>query len=302
MKKYIIGILIFFLCLFGADRLVGYISDYLIEHAISGETQKNEYICDRTNESILIMGSSRARHHYDPRIIEDSLGLSCYNCGYDGCGSITAYGLLNILSRRYCPQIIVYEITPGFDYLQSDKDNTKYLGPLKNFYDREGIDSIFMTVSPTERWKMCSYMYRINTKALQMIGENIMNRNETIKGFYATEKSMSYEPNVKGENEIRHEYDDVKIKYLKKIISLCKKHGIKLVFSVSPWYKGKVWEEWAYAEELAKVNNIPFISHYSDTLIYRNKEYFYSQCHMNMKGAQTFTKVFAGELKNIIKM
>lgn len=300
MKKYIIGILAFFLCLFCVDRLVGYVSDYLVEHAISGETQKNEYICDRTNEDILILGSSRAVHHYDPRIIEDSLGLSCYNCGYDGCGSITAYGLLNILSKRYCPQIIVYEITPGFDYFKHDKDNTKYLGPLKNYYDREGIDSIFMTISPTECWKMYSHMYRINSKAIQMFLENIMKRNETIKGFHTKEISMSYEPDEKNEYEIRSEYDEVKIMYLKRIISLCKKRGIKLVFLVSPWYKGNGWEEFTYAVDLARINDIPFITHYSDTLINRNKENFYDPAHMNMKGAQTFTKVFVSDLKNII--
>lgn len=300
MKKYIIGITIFFVCLFCADRLVGLVSDYLVEHAISGETQKNEYICDRTNEEILIMGSSRAVHHYDPRIVEDSLGLSCYNCGYDGCGSITAYGLLNILSKRYSPKAIIYEITPEFDYLKTDKDNTKYLGPLKNYYDRAGIDSVFMTVSPTERWKMCSYMYRINSKAIQMLSENIMKRNETIKGFQAKGTSMSYEPII-DETHKELQYDDVKIKYLKGIISLCKKHEIKLVFSVSPSYKKTDSYVYAYAEDLAKVNRIPFITHYSDTMINRNKENFYDQVHMNMKGAQTFTKVFVSELKSIIE-
>ncbi len=299
MKKYIIGITIFFVCFFCADRLVGYISDYLVEHAISGETQKNEYICDRTNEDILILGSSRAVHHYDPRIIEDSLGLSCYNCGYDGCGSITAYGLLNILAKRYSPKVIIYEITPEFDYLKTDKDNTKYLGPLKNYYDREGIDSIFMTVSPTERWKMCSYMYRINSKTIQMVSENFMKRNETIKGFHAQEKSMSYEPEI-DETHKEREYDDIKIKYFKEIISLCKKHEIKLLFSVSPSYKKTDSYTYSYAEDLARGNDIPFISHYSDTLINRNKENFHDQIHMNMNGAQTFTKVFVSELKNII--
>ena len=246
------------------------------------------------------MGSSRAVHHYDPRIIEDSLGLSCYNCGYDGCGSITAYGLLNILSKRYCPQIIVYEITPPFDYLQSDKDNTKYLGPLKCYYDRDGIDSIFMTVSPTERWKMCSYMYRINSKAIQMLSENIMKRNETIKGFHTKEISMSYEPQIDTSYK-ELEYDSVKIEFFKRMTSICKDHGIKLVFSVSPRYKATVFDEYVYAEDFAKNNNIPFISHYSDTLINRNREYFYDQVHMNMKGAQTFTKIFVSELKSIIE-
>ena len=282
------------------DLSFGFIMDNLRIHAKGGDTARAEYICNKTNEEILIMGSSRAAHHYIPSVLTDTLGLTCYNCGYDGCGSITAYGLLNILSQRYSPKAIIYEITPEFDYLKADKDNTKYLGPLKNYYDRAGIDSVFMTVSPTERWKMCSYMYRINSKSIQMITENIVKRNETIKGFHTKEISMSYEPII-DETHKELQYDDVKIKYLKGIISLCKKHEIKLVFSVSPSYKKTDSYVYAYAEDLAKVNKIPFITHYSDTMINRNKENFYDQVHMNMKGAQTFTKVFVGELKSIIE-
>ena len=37
-----------------------------------------------TNEDILIFGSSRALHHYNPQIIEDSLGMTCYNVGSGG--------------------------------------------------------------------------------------------------------------------------------------------------------------------------------------------------------------------------
>ena len=132
-----------------------------------------------------------------------------------------------------------------------------------------------------------------------MLSENIIKRNETIKGFHTKEISMSYEPDI-DDTRKDLEYDDVKILYLKKIISLCKNHKIKLIFSVSPSYKKTDSYAYTYAKDLAKVNDIPFISHYSDTLINRNKENFYDQVHLNMKGAQTFTKVFVSELKDII--
>jgi hypothetical protein len=60
------------------------------------------------------------------RIIQDSLNMTCYNCGYDACGIITAYGLLRTLYKRYTPKVILYEVTPKFDCLEGD--NFSFLG------------------------------------------------------------------------------------------------------------------------------------------------------------------------------
>ena len=86
MKKYIAKIFIFFVIMVSLDVVVGVLSDYLVTNAKSGATQKSEYICEKTKEDILIFGSSRAVHHYNPLIIQDSLNMTCYNCGYDACG------------------------------------------------------------------------------------------------------------------------------------------------------------------------------------------------------------------------
>ena len=37
---------------------------------------------------ILIFGASQAQHNYNPRIIRDSLRMSCFNAGQDGGHSI----------------------------------------------------------------------------------------------------------------------------------------------------------------------------------------------------------------------
>lgn len=53
-----------------------------------------EYIANKATDDIIILGSSSATHHYVLQIIEDSLGLSCYNCGEEGNGVVLAYGRL----------------------------------------------------------------------------------------------------------------------------------------------------------------------------------------------------------------
>ncbi len=254
------------------DIMIGYAAGYLIDHAKSGATFKNKYICV---------------HHYDPRIIQDSLGMTCYNCAYDGCGSITAYGLLKILTEHYTPKVIIYDVQPSFDYLKADKDNSKYLGALKYFYDRDGIDSLFIKINPTEQWKMQSWMYRLNSTSIQLVSEFLMNRNESFQGFVPQNHPL--------------EYDSLKMECFTRIINICKAKGITLIFAVSPCYQRTDDYMYDYAKRLAGENNIPFISHYCDTTINHNKDYFYDSVHMNEKGSTRFTKILVQGLDELIK-
>lgn len=298
MKKFVFKLFLFFVLCFVMDQFFDFSARYLFDHAKSGSTEKNKYISDKTNEDILIFGSSRGVHHYDPQIIEDSLKMTCYNCAYDGCGIITAYGLLVALLEHYTPRVIIYDVMPVFDYLESGSNN-KYLGPLKLIYDKNGIDSIFINISPNEKWKMMSYMYRINSKLIVLLSENLMVRNQTIKGYLPRNEQMYYEPNIK-EHEEKIVYDKIKVFYLKRFISTCKNKGIKLVFFVSPSYKKTDDYQFKYIYKLAQHEGIPCISHYCDTSFVKNKNLFYDSVHMNQKGATEYTKMIISELKQIL--
>ena len=115
MKKFLLKVVLFLACVVIMDLVFGYGFSWLRSHAKGGSTANCEYIANRVEEDIIILGSSRATHHYIPQIIEDSLGMSCYNCGEEGNGVILAYGRLKMLTNRYKPQLILYEITSGYD-------------------------------------------------------------------------------------------------------------------------------------------------------------------------------------------
>ena len=68
------------------DVTFGYLNRFMIKGAKGGQTYCQDYICNHSNEDIIMMGSSRMRHHYNPVIIEQLTGMSCYNAGEDGGG------------------------------------------------------------------------------------------------------------------------------------------------------------------------------------------------------------------------
>ena len=162
MKKFLFKILLLSIIIFVTDKSIGCIFKFLQHHSKGGDTGTMEYIANNMNEDILIFGSSRAIHHYDPRIIADSLLESCYNCGRDGNGIIFSYGMYQLFKDRYTPKVIIYDIMDEYDLLKND--NEKYLDWLRYYYNKSEIDSIFITVNSNEKYKMISQMRRYNPK------------------------------------------------------------------------------------------------------------------------------------------
>ena len=205
-----------------------------------------------------------------------------------------------MITSRYTPKAIIYDVLYGFDLAKGD--NHKYLDWLKIYYDYNGVDSVFWNVDKTEKYKMLSYMYRYNSKILQIIGDNLTTIREENKGYRPTDIIMDYEPQIQNE-PAKYEIDSLKLYYIEKLIKECKKKHIQLIFSLSPFYGGSKYIDKDYAPlfKLMEKYKISFIDHYSDPDFIHNKLYFEDSYHMNRNGATAFSKKIAHELKQIIK-
>lgn len=297
MKKFVVGIAVFILIVFVIDTAVGGIFSYLVTTAKGGDTGRAEHICHKTFEDFLVFGSSRAIRHYNPEIIEDSLGMSVYNCGKDGNGIILLYGWYKVLKEHYDPQVILYDITPDFDLLKND--NTRYLSNLRYYYNEASVDSIFWSVDRTERYKMQVRSYRYNSLFLQILGDNIKPMYSDIKGYRPLYGEMDYEPTI-SETVGNYKYDSLKLYYLERLINDCKRAGTRLIFSVSPMYRNSDDEVLEPLFALCQQYRIPLVNHYVDADFNFEKRYFKDRVHLNVSAADLYTKTVAGELKSIL--
>ena len=300
MKKFIILLFALFAILAGIDIATGLVFDKLTLSAKRGYTGRNEFIADKLHDPVLIFGSSRSVHHYDPQVLADSLGVPCYNCGQDGMGIITFYGRFKLLTARYTPRLIIYDVTTDFDLRRND--NVTYLTWLKPYYNRPGIDSIFWHVEPTERVKMLSNMFRYNGKALQIITDNKPgdDNDDALKGFVPLNGIMTYDKEEDA-TKTQVDFDPVKLYYISRLVKDCSAKGIRLVFAISPLYNS-VKQPDAYLADfltLARKQNVPVINHYYDTRFATNKNLFQDTYHMNRSGAEIYTSILAHEIKQL---
>ncbi len=295
MKQFLIKILVFFCIILFIDILLGLAFDHMTKGAVGGNNGRINYICNETNEDILIFGSSRAAHHYNPKILMDSLGITTYNCGEDGNGIILNYGRLLMILERYRPKMIIYDISVSFDLTQDD--NHKYLGKLKPYYERENIKEIFFSVDKTEQWKMMSQLYRYNSLFLSILADRYHPINSVgFQGYRPIEGKMDTMKISKAiEKPELYRLDSLKINFLNEFID--KAEGIKLVCVVSPFWYGMDTMRLAPIQEICKHRNIPFIDFSNKSKYVGNNDFFRDGSHLNARGADEFTKDLIRELK-----
>lgn len=299
MKKYLSKIALFFVLLVAIDVAYGFVADYLFVHAKGGDTGRLYYINRVQEEDVLVFGSSRAIHHYDPRILEDTLGISCYNCGKDGNGILTMYPILVNVTNRYTPKVIIYEVTPSFDLI-NEHNNDKYLNISRPFYGDERIVELFSEIDNMSKYKMLSSLYKYNGWLMSMVNDNIRPSSLDIKGYRPGDGIINYEPTMDTQ-EFNTEYDSLKMLYLQKFVDLCREKEIDLVFAISPQFMQDNDGVLSPLFELASRNNVPVLNHYCDSNFVRTKEYFSDRTHLNRQGAEAYTKVISDEIEDILR-
>lgn len=301
MKKFLLKLLIFGACVVVMDFVWGWVFSWLREHAKGGSTANCEYIANRANEDIIILGSSRATHHYVPQIIEDSLGVSCYNCGEEGNGIVLAYGRFKMLTNRYKPKLIIYEMTPSYDFGASEP-NKKYLGYLRPYYDKEGIKSLFDIFDDEfSSLKMRSRMFQNTSRLLPNVADNLLFRDNR-SGYSPLYGIIETNKNKKDSSDVKLKIDSLKLSYVERIIIEAQNEGIPIIFTISPMFGG-ISDISSYSPEMELCNKYGvtcynFINYHE----FANKVvYFQDEAHMNNDGAIAYSRFIVDKvLYNLI--
>ncbi len=296
MKKFLTRLAFFAVIIIICDFLFGFIGNALFANAKGGDSARIFYIANKLDANILLFGSSRTEFHYDPDILADTLGTSVYNCGFTHDGIICAYGFYRMVTERYLPKVIIYEITPGSDLQRNE--NAAYLGNLRYFYDRDYIDSIFWNVDVVERYKMLSKLYRYNSVFPQLITNRIHPVKSFANGYHPQDKRMEFDLKPL-ETEEHYEYDSLKLHYIEKLIQDCS-GKTRLIFTVSPLYQNTEDKVLKPIRVLCDKYQIPLICHYTDSTLNFHKDYFYDHLHLSKKGATAYSKTIAHEIKNLL--
>ncbi|MBQ4292602.1 MAG: hypothetical protein II752_07740 [Muribaculaceae bacterium] len=301
MKKFVLKITLLFVIIGICDFTFGVVMNHVVGRISIGSQGRDNFICNQVKEDVLVFGSSRAAHHYNAQMLEDSLGMTCYNCGDDGNGIILSYGRLLMIKERKAPKIVIHDISAQFDLFKND--NGKYLGWLKPRYEREGIRDIFDMVDKTEKYKMLSQMYRHNSKFLQNLVVYLSSKSSDtgIKGYRPINSAydpMKFNKNKMAITKRKYDFDPLKLGFTNKFIDLA--GDAKVLFIVSPMWYGSDSTQFAPIKEICHRRGVLFLDYSNNPKYVHKEEYFKDGYHLNAKGADEFTKDLIKVLKSQI--
>lgn len=288
-------ILYFSLLIIIVDYLFGECMNYIYAHTEKGDFGRNNYICEEADQDILIFGSSRAIHHYNPETFERKLGMSCYNCGEDGMGIILSYGRYKLAQRKHQPKLIIYDIENSYDILQND--NSKYIGFLKPYYCVPGIDSLIWEIDYTERYKMLSKSYWYNSRWIDIMAQFCSKSNELARDYkYAPLQGTLYYDPARYVFASDEDCDKLKLDIWERFLNDCNKNSTQVIFVISPVYGERDNHILKPFLELIEKHKIPLFDHFSDPFFVGNKTYFADKMHLNSEGSVYFSDIIADEI------
>ena len=301
LKQFLLRIAVFFVIVAILDCAIGKVFYYLHANIAGGRSGAEYYACKESNEDILIMGSSRASHHYVPDIITERIGMSCFNVGQDGNGIVLQYGRWKMVSERYTPKMIIYDISNSYDLLIND--NMAYIDRLKPFCDDKVVRKYVSGLFPLESIKLLSHLYRYNYKFLELLSDCARNGDYREMSGYLPLMGCIREDVAKEKcnlpKEQSMEYDYVKYDLLEQLLVEAEEKGTKVVFVISPSWAGGEYESGAYSKlsDLAEKHGIPFLTFFDSEICFR-QDYFKDSSHLNDEGARAFTKELISKLSN----
>lgn len=288
-RSYFIKCFIFLLSIIFIDYIIGKGLNYIYFRQSQGKLYNLTYTIEQQTADILIMGSSRAMHQYNPDIITDSLGLSCFNAGYDGQSILYHMALFDVITKRYNPKIIILDVNTN--ELNENKESYDLLATLNPYVNKYPVLwEILSLKSPFERIKHYSKIYPYNSLFARIVIGNFhfKTRDVSVNGFTAQYNTWN-EP-IEEITYSKELLDKNKMNLFNRFLFETKKRGITVYVVLSPIFGVATNNSPSidYIIDECKRNNVIFISYQNNENFY-DKKLFNDPGHLNYLGADYFS-------------
>ncbi len=299
IKKLIVSVAIVAVSLVVLDYLVGFVCDkfwFAMPYTQSEGARANYYIYN-TDADVVVIGASRAVHHYVPEVLSDSLGMNVVVTGRNGHDFIYNSCILHSILERYTPKLVIFDLGEGW-ITGSCMNRIASLNPYykTDKYIKETIEE---TGDWTTRVLMHSNMYRYNGKLLKMLNGYIA-ASEIRDGYIP----ISNDPNLRTTNtELKRkdetlEVNENELKHLQDIFEWSKQYGFDLIVFDSPRYLLNV-ENYKNITPLCEEYSIPCFDLSNDSLFLSHPEWFKDESHLNDTGAHIYSSQIIKVIKHI---
>ncbi len=305
LLRFCIIVIIVLLGVVAIDITIGKVMDRMLPKISNqGDTGKTYYSLNDVNTPVIIVGSSRAAHHYVTNMIEDSLRMSTYNVARDGCFFSYNCCVVNSIMDRYTPKLIIWE--NGTDYLYDGVPD-----PLESMYPYYGNNKWVKKIIKDELpWKeyvrLNSRMYQYNS-IIHRVVMRYCGRNSFIesseKGYQPLAAKKLIAPlKLEKELSIAKDLSRSKIAIFESTLNRAKKMGVLVIVVNSPVYKlTETNLSGIKMQQICEEYGMLYLDNSQLSYFHEHSNLFNDVAHMNDEGARIYTKMFLEQIKDYIK-
>lgn len=296
MKKFSIYIVIFLGLFLLLDICIGYACDYIFRNFKESTIAYDRYIFQYNDHpsEIFITGASKSTHHYIPSIIEDSLGMTCYNGGQDGQNVGYQYLAIEKAFQNGPIKCVILDLSAA----QLGEEWSSRVDYQKVFYKdntsaKKYVDEVMGNKAPVMKINSVRY----NSRLIDVAG-GIMLGQYSDKGYVelpytGDEVKLSVNETTEQSNFVP---SPLSLSYLDKIVDMCSDNNCRLILCYSP---AVVEDEsfTSFLENYCTEKNVPFWNYCSWEVTMSDRTCFKDGVHMNSKGALLYTNEICSRLK-----
>jgi hypothetical protein len=286
-----------------ADRAIGGAFEYLYFQTRSGEGGGQINAALTTPAQVLLVGSSRMKHHADTGVLARRLATSVYNAGINGHDFLYAAMLLDVrLHAADRPRVVVLHVDPdSFSHNPIELSRARIFA---YYLDRSAIvRRVLFEDGWAQRSKYLSLTYRANGKALPIIKNVVIPSNTSDGGFEPLNGSMQL-PAV-APPRLDATFWAFKLSLFNDLVQLCRATGTTLILVNSPTYfvtgaEREQHDRWrsALRRLLDAYPDVPFLEINSVTCpaVFDDPGEYRDSSHLNSRGARIYSELLADEV------
>ncbi|MGB8454797.1 MAG: SGNH/GDSL hydrolase family protein [Anaerocolumna sp.] len=269
-----------------------------------------EYYTEEKNHDVIFIGDCEVFSNISPITLWEDFGITSYIRGSAQQLIWQSYYLLKETLKYEKPKVVVYNVLA-----------MKYNKPQNEAYNRMTLDGMKFSVtklkdiqaSMTKDESFISYLFpilRYHTRWSALTPDDFKylfhRKKVSINGYLmrVDVKPVTFVP--PGKKLANYQFGENSYDYLNRITELCKENGIQLVLIKSPsiypyWYKE--WDQ--QMKDFAHKNGLLYINflNYIDKIgIDFTKDTCDAGLHLNLTGAEKFTKYIGGILSNTYQL
>lgn len=300
-KKFLIYSVIILLTVVAIDKSIGLMLDYLWRSIpVTQDMGKAQYARNEVCTDIVVIGSSRAAHHYNVNAISERMGLSSYNVGLDGCFFLDNCCVMHSLMERYSPKIIILEIAEDAMYAEA----VNHLEGLYNYYWSDPY--VRGIVNQEEGWqaavKLSSSLYRHNANSFKILGYGVKGllagkQADVLNGYAPIEyreKLCELELSDNESNLTFLTLSEWKMELLRNLLTTAGDKDIDVFVVTSPSFHSPGSFFSSSTEKISEICTqcgFSYWNYTSESEFLEHPEWFNDGAHLNEVGADVFTKI-----------